>query len=141
MTSLVGLFTNHVDVTVSPTIVEVRCRDLLISIPAKLHVTTNGEPPRVVGVGDQVQADIPSRPVAVFGPREDVGLNWSRERQLATFFAAALARLGDAGPFAIRPTVQIHGVSSVAGVLGAHADAVISSALELAGVWKSEVID
>jgi hypothetical protein len=97
------------------------------------------EPPRLVGVGDRVQANEPCRAIELFGPDDGGVPSWSREHQLVLFFRVALKLLGGAGPFAVRPRVQVRGVSSVAAVLGAAPEVVVKSAMLRAGAWACEV--
>jgi len=141
LTRLLSLFKNNVEVTVSPTTVELRCGDSFITLPAQLHVALGSEPPRLVGVGDRVRADEPSRAIALFGPDDRAVPVWSAEHRLALFFHAALKLLAGAGPFAVRPRVQVRGVSCVAGVLGAIPELVVKSAMLQAGAWTCEVVD
>ncbi len=141
LTKLLSLFKNNVEVTVSPTTVELRCRDVFVCVPAQLHVALGSEPPRLVGVGDRVQANEPSRAIDVFSP-DDCGLPvWSREHRLVLFFGAALKMLRGAGPFIVRPRVLIRGVSSVAPGLGPGASTLLKSAMLHAGVSACEVGD
>src|SRR5262245_16870314 len=141
LTKLLSLFKNNVEVSVSPTRVELRCRDVFVSVPAQLYVTLGSGTPRLVAVGDRPLANEPSRAIDVFGP-EDCGVpEWSREYRLVLFFRASLKMLHGAGPFAVRPRVQVRGASSVAPVLGPASAILLKSAILQAGAWACEVGD
>jgi hypothetical protein len=138
---LLSLFKNNVEVTVSPTTVELRCGDTFVSVPAQLYVALGSEPPRLVGVGDRVQGNEPCRAIDLFGPDDGAVPAWSREHRLVLFFRVALKLLAGARPFAVRPRVQVRGVSSVAAALGAAPEVVVKSAMLRAGAWACEVGD
>jgi len=141
LTFLKGLFTNVVEVTISPSTVELRCGDQFVSLPARLHVQTGSQPPKVVGIGDQVQGGTTSQPIELFAVGHRVVPGWSHEKLLEVFFRGALAMVGRSGHSVVRPCVRVHGVATVAGALGAQPEAVVKSAFLAIRAVACEVAD
>jgi hypothetical protein len=133
-----GLFTNDIQVTVSPSSVTLEREGQAVTLKPHLYYSRAGSASRLVAISQPPKLAVSVDRVEVFDARSNARAGPGVEAALATYFTAAL-KLVPAGLFAVRPRVRVRGVGSLRNGLGGDPDVLISTAFKAAGAHSCEV--
>jgi hypothetical protein len=133
------LFSNDVQVTVSPSSVTLECRGRAVSLQPHLYYSRGPSGLKAVAFDQPPSPVAQAERVDVFDAASAARVGVEPEAALATYFREAI-RLVPAGLVAVRPAVTVRGVESLRNRLRGESHALFQAAFKAAGAHSCEVI-
>ncbi|MFN8642366.1 MAG: hypothetical protein U0802_12195 [Candidatus Binatia bacterium] len=134
--NLLALFSNDIEVDLSPQAVVVRCGARSVSLRPVVHLST-ATPPKVLAVGDAPGFTEPHQCVELFRPTPHLGAAVSKGACLEAFFTYAVHCVVSSRVL-VRPRMIVFGVSSLRDVFGGYEEWVFAEVLAKAGARACE---
>lgn len=135
--SLLALFTNDIEVDLSPDAVALRCRGRSVSLRPVVHLSTTSQQPQVLAVGDAGGFTEPHQSVELFRPTPYLGVALSKGACLEAFFVYALHSVVPARVL-VRPRMVVSGAGTLRDFLGGYEELVIGEVAVKAGARVCE---
>jgi hypothetical protein len=140
VTAIRSIFANDVDIHVSRELVTLKWNGQVRSIRPLVHLSTDGQA-RIVGLGDHFGG--PSEPVTtvrVFSAPPE-GVDPSTWADIVNTFMAYVLREARSPISVVKPSVRLHGASTLPALSGGSAAVVLSNAIIRSGAMHCSVED
>jgi hypothetical protein len=134
------LFTNSLEIQVSPDVVTVTWDGQSMSLRPVVHIAAGGPPVRVIGIAEIFKSHEPNMAIPVFGPLP-AGLSRENWVEVVNIFMGYVVRQSRGGLLAVRPSVRVRGVGTLVAIPGGGAAQLLHNALLRGGARQCTVED
>jgi len=139
LSTLRSLFSNEVNVALSPSVVTLECDGSTVTVPADVYVVHRGSESFISGVGHPPAAGVPGQRVPIFEPRYRDSTGLPALAMLSAFFKVAIKQL-PARRKVVRPFVRVTGLRSLQGWQSGELESLVRSAVLAAGAHRCEFV-